>query len=116
MLNHVYIIFSSFPYFKTKDLLLLSIVKNNYINLLDYSDLRLTQILLFDGTSLDISTNSSILNATINFFISSKWLEEPLFQSANFFFSVITNFYQNLICILFPLYWYFLVHYICFIF
>ena len=80
MSNHVYIIFSTVPYFKTKDLfILLSIVKNIDSKLLDYCDLRLTQILLFRDTSLNINTNSSILNGTIDFAISFKRFEEPLF-------------------------------------
>ena len=40
---------------------------------------ELTQILLFGDTSLDVNTNSRILNATIDFVISFKRFGEPLF-------------------------------------
>ena len=79
------------------------IIKNIDIKLLDYNDLRLTQILVFGVTSLDINTNSSIFITTIDLYvISSKRFEEPLFSTTNFFFSAITIFYQHLFCILFP--------------
>ena len=61
------------------------IVKNIDSKLLDYSDLRLTQILLFGDTSLDVNTNSSVLNATMNFVLSSKKFEEPRFLDCQFF-------------------------------
>ena len=47
--------------------------------LLNHCDLRLTQVLLFGKTSLDVNTNSSVLNATIDFIISVKRFEEPHF-------------------------------------
>ena len=101
--------------FQKERLILLNIVKNIDSELCDYSNLTLIQILFFGDTSLDVNTNSYILSATIDFVISSKRFEEPLFYTHNFFFTPVTNFYQNLFCILFPWYWYYLEHYICFI-
>ena len=66
------------PLFQNERLILLNIVKNIDSKLFD-SDLRLTQILLFGDKSLDVNTNSSILNATIDFVLSSKRFEEPIF-------------------------------------
>ena len=60
------------------------IVKNIDSKLLDYSDLRLTQILLFGDTLLNVNTNSSVLNTTMNFVISKKF-EEPRFLDCQFF-------------------------------
>ena len=60
------------PLFIKERLIFLSLVKNIDSKLLDYSDLCLSQILLFGDTSLDVNTNSAIYNATIDFIISSK--------------------------------------------
>ena len=89
--------FSSVSPISKRKTYLLSIAKIIDSNLLDYSDLGLTQILLFDDTSLDVNTNSSILNATIDFVISSKRFEEPLLKTGNFFFSTVAIFLPELI-------------------
>ena len=48
--------FSIVPYFKTKDVSSWALLRKNAdTKLLDYSDLRLTQILLFGDTSLDVN-------------------------------------------------------------
>ena len=62
--------------FENERIILLSIVKNIDSNLFDYSDLCLTQVLLFGNISLDLNTNSPILNGTIDFIICSKRFEE----------------------------------------
>ena len=67
------------PIFQNERLILLSIVKIIDSKLLDYKDFRLTQILLFGNTSLDLNTNSPVLNAIIDFVTSSKRTEEPIF-------------------------------------
>ena len=85
--------------FQDKRHILLSTVKNNESKLLGYSDLRLSQILHSGDTSLDVFSNSSTLNITIDFVICSKRLEE-LFYTVNFLFSTVTIFYQNLFCII----------------
>ena len=71
-------LFSPLSLFQNERLILLNIVKNIDSKLFD-SDLRLTQILLFGDKSLDVNTNSSILNATIDFVLSSKRFEEAIF-------------------------------------
>ena len=65
--------------FRNERLILLNIVKNIDNRLLDHSNLCLTQIFLFGNTSLDVYTNPSNLNAIIDFVISSKRFEKPLF-------------------------------------
>ena len=69
---------------------LLSTVKNIDSKLLDHSNLCLTQVILFCDASLYVNTNSSILNATIDFVISSKRFEESFFRTANFLQSTAT--------------------------
>ena len=54
----------------------LSTIKNNDCKLLENTDTSLTQTLLYGNSSLDINTNSPILNATINFILSAKGFEE----------------------------------------
>ena len=60
------------PLLQNERLFLLSIVKNIEYKLLKYSDLCLTQILLFGDTPLDGNTSSSIFNTTIDFVTSFK--------------------------------------------
>ena len=54
----------------------LSTIRNNDCKLLENTDTSLTQTLLYGNSSLDINTNSPILNATINFILSAKGFEE----------------------------------------
>ena len=110
MSNHGCIFFTTVHYFKTKDVILLSTVKNTESKLFDCSDLHFTQVLLFDHFPLDVNTNSSILNATIEFVISFKWFEEPTFPKCRFFFNTVPILF--LFCILFPFILIFLGHYI----
>ena len=48
-------------------------------SLTNNNDAILTHILLFDKASLDISTNTLILNANMNYIISTNRFEESLF-------------------------------------
>ena len=59
---------------------LLSTVRNIDCKLLEISDSSLTQTLLHGNPSFDVITNSLILNATIDFILSSKRFEEALFK------------------------------------
>ena len=59
--------------------------------------MHFTEILLFDDISLDVITNSSVFNATINSVIPSKRFEESPFKATNFLISTVTNFYQNFV-------------------
>ena len=57
--------------------------------LLGITDSSLTQTLLYGNPSFDIITNSLILNATIDFILSTKRFEEALFKEIiNVFFSI----------------------------
>ena len=82
MSNHVYI-FSPLPAILKWKTYPPEHINDKYKNidskLLAYSDLRLIQVLLFGDISLDVNTNSSIINATIDFVISSKRFEKPFF-------------------------------------
>ena len=86
MSNNIDISSSTVLYFKMKDTPSCEhccwtkvVVNCKLSKLLNHSDLRLTQVLLFGETSLDVNANSSVLNATIDFIISVKRFEEPLF-------------------------------------
>ena len=67
---------------------LLSTIRNIDCKLLENTDSSLTQTLLYGNPSLDINTNSLILNAAIDFILSTKRFEEVLFLKNNqcFFF------------------------------
>ena len=57
----------------------LSTIRNIDCKLLENTDSLLTQTLLYGNPSLDINTNSLILNAAIDFILSTERLEEALF-------------------------------------
>ena len=57
---------------------LLSTIENIDNNLLDLFEPVLIKTLLFDSNSSNANTN--VLNATIEYFLSTKRFEEPLFQ------------------------------------
>ena len=52
--------------------------RNNDCKLLEITDSSLTHTLLYGNPSFDIITNSLILNAPINFILSTKRFEEGL--------------------------------------
>ena len=58
---------------------LLSTIRNIDCKLLEITDSSLTQTLLYGNPSFYIITNSLILNATIDFILSTKRFEEALF-------------------------------------
>ena len=58
---------------------LLSTIGNINYKLLENTDSNLTQTLLFGNTSFDITDNTNILNATINFVLLTKRFDKPLF-------------------------------------
>ena len=47
--------------------------------ILESNDSYLTQTLLFGSTSFDSETNTLVLNATIDYILSTERFEEPLF-------------------------------------
>ena len=67
------------PLFTNQRRTLLSTVNDIDSSLTNTNDSILTHILLFGKASLDISTNTLILNATMNYIISTNRFEESLF-------------------------------------
>ena len=67
------------PQFVNERRTLLSTIGNINYKLLENTDSNLTQTLLFGNTSFDITDNTKILNATINFILLTKRFDEPLF-------------------------------------
>ena len=57
---------------------LLSTIRNIDCKLLEITDSSLTQTLLYGNPSFDIITNSLILNAIIDFILSTKRFEEAI--------------------------------------
>ena len=54
-------------------------IKSALPNILEQSDSFVNNVLLFGDTSLDGSSNTIILNATINYITSIKWFDDPIF-------------------------------------
>ena len=59
---------------------LLSTIENIDSNLLDLCEPVLIKTLLFGSNSFDTNTNTNVLIATIEYVLSTKRFEEPLFQ------------------------------------
>ena len=59
---------------------LLSTTENICNNLLDLSETILVKTLLFGSNSFDTNTNTNVLNATIEYVLSTKIFEELRFQ------------------------------------
>ena len=66
------------PLFTNKRSTLFSSLRNLDSKLFDNTDSLLTNILLFGKESLNIDQNTAILNATLEFIISTKRFDEPL--------------------------------------
>ena len=67
------------PIFHDKSHTLLSTLNNIDSKLLEPNDSYLTQTLLFGSTSFDSETNTFVLNATIDYILSTERFEEHLF-------------------------------------
>ena len=67
------------PIYNNERSSVLSTIRNIDCKLLENTDSSLTQTLLYGNPSLDINTNSLILNAAIDFILSTKIFEEALF-------------------------------------
>ena len=63
-------------------LALLNTIKNIDMFILQQSDLKFTSALLFGDTSFDNNKNTFILDATIDYFISTERFDESLFNSS----------------------------------
>ena len=67
------------PIFHDKRHTLLSTLNNIDSKILESNDSYLTQTLLFGSTSFDSETNTLVLNATIDYILSTERFEQPLF-------------------------------------
>ena len=61
---------------------LISNTKNTDMSILQQSDSKFTSVLLFGDTSFDNNKNSFILDAAIDYIISTRRFDEPLFNSS----------------------------------
>ena len=78
-LKQLHIFCSTVPFKNNYRSSLLSTIRNIDCKLLENTDPSLTQTLLYGNLSLDIITNSLILNATIDSILSTERFEEALF-------------------------------------
>ena len=67
---------------------LLSTLNNIDCKILESTDSFLRQTLLFGSTTLDPETNTLILNATIDYILSTEGFEEPLYLKKNLVFLI----------------------------
>ena len=67
------------PQFVNERRTLLSTISNINYKLLENTNSNLIQTLLFGNKSFDITDNTKILNATINFILLTKRFDKPLF-------------------------------------
>ena len=91
---------------------LLSTIRSLDSKLLDFTDYNLTQKLLFGNTSQTSSNNFKIINASIDYNLSSKRFDEPLFKINSFISSsvnpnLINNFLFTISNFLFYIYIYY---------
>ena len=63
-------------------LVLLNTIKNIDMSILQQSDSKLTSVLLFGDTSFDNNKNTFIIDATIDYIISTGRFDVPLFSSS----------------------------------
>ena len=68
------------PTYSTERRTLLSTIENIDNDLLDLSEPASTKTLLFGSNSIDSNASINVLNATIEYVLSNKRFEEPLFQ------------------------------------
>ena len=73
-------LFLSCPTYITERRTLLSTTENTDNNLLDLCEPVLIRTLLFGSNSFDTDANTNIINATIEYILSTKRFDQPLFQ------------------------------------
>ena len=67
--------------FSNERLTLINSIRNIDNNILNLNDSRFSEVLLFGNSSFNNIKNTSILNSTIEYIVSSKRFEVPLFDS-----------------------------------
>ena len=72
--------FVHYPYFINERCTLLSTLRSLDSKILDYSDYNLTQTSLFGKTFQTSSNNFKIINTSIDYTLSSKKFDKPLFK------------------------------------
>ena len=90
-------------------LVLLSTIKNIDTSILQQSDSKFTSVLLFGETSFDNTKSTFILDATIDYIISTGRFDEPLFNCSwlafvsqeLLLFNIATKFYLGLFLFIF---------------
>ena len=70
------------PLFSDERLILINNIRNIDNNILNLNDSRFSEVLLFGNSSFNNTKNTSILNTTIEYIVSSKRSEVPLFDSS----------------------------------
>ena len=74
--------------FSDERLILINNIRNMDSNILNLNDCRFSEVLLFGSSSFNNTKNKSILNTTIDYIVSSKRFEVPLFDP--FWYSCMT--------------------------
>ena len=67
------------PLFSDERLILINNIRNIDNNILNLNDSRFSEVLLFGNSSFNNTKNTSILNTTIEYIVSSKRFEVPLY-------------------------------------
>ena len=69
------------PLFSDERLILIDNIQNIDNNILNLNDSRFSEMLLFGNSYFNNTKNASILNTTVEYIVSSKRFEVPLFDS-----------------------------------
>ena len=72
------LLFLHYPLFDDKRITLLSTLNNNDSKLIETNESSLTELLLFGNSLFGLKKNSLILNASIDYILSTERFEEAL--------------------------------------
>ena len=82
------------PLFFNERLILINNILNIDNNILNLNYFRFSEVLLFGNSSFNNTKNIFILNTTIEYIVSSKRFEVPLFDSFRYFLFIYFIFYH----------------------
>ena len=68
-------------FFSDESLILINNIRNIENNIFNLNDSRFSEVLLFGNSSFDNTKNTFILNTTVEYIVSSKRYEVPLYDS-----------------------------------